>query len=109
MGIGHTNHCLCHGVRPFFAVELPGGQMLRDELVKLDEMVRSFESRFGHTPLAAALHRSGIAHFWVTYPGVAGTRSRPRPDSSQNGDGTTPRGRPVRPGSTGGAPGTTGR
>jgi hypothetical protein len=108
VGIGSSNHCLCHGVGPFFGVELPGGAALRAELQTLDSMVRRFETLHGHTPVAAGLHRSGIAHFWLTYPGVAGKLPRKRPKSSADKDPITERGRlPRAGGSSGGTAGPT--
>jgi hypothetical protein len=111
VGVGFSNYCLCHGVRPFFSVELPGGPAFREELRKLDSMVVAFEERYGHTPLAAGLHRSGIAHFWLSYPGIATAPPRERPKSLQDENATPPRGRAARPGrsSRGGGGGTTGK
>jgi hypothetical protein len=40
IGIGYSNFCLCHGVQPFFAVELPGRPALRAELELLDRLYR---------------------------------------------------------------------
>lgn len=113
-GIAHNNYSLCHGVRPFYDVELPGGANLRRELELLDSMVSGFENFYGHTPIAAGLHRSGIAHFWITHPGIAGARGargarpRKRPKSTKDRDPVTERGRPARPGrSSGGTAGPT--
>lgn len=114
VGIGYSNLCLCHGVAPFYEVDLPGGALLRQELEVLDALTRKFLSRYGHTQYAFALHRAGIARFHFTYPGIAGTQPRVRPKSeSDTNPTTTPRiNRPERGGgaSTGGASGpTTGR
>lgn len=106
-GISYTNLCLCHGVRPFYDVELPGGAALRKELQVLESMVNEFEAHYGHTPLAVALHRQGIARYTFSYPGIAGERPRIRPKSSNEKDPITERGRP-RPARTGGSSGGTG-
>ena len=104
-GVAYSNYSLCHGVRPFFGVELPGGAALRKELEILDSAVSAFENFYGHTPIAAGLHRSGIAHFWITYHGLAskGPRPRKRPRSSQKADPVTERGRPARAGRSSGS------
>jgi hypothetical protein len=104
VGVSFGNYSLCHGVRPFFDVELPGGADLRKELEILDSLMSSFENLYGHTPIAAGMHRSGIAHFRITYPGIAakgGARKRPR--STQDVDPVTERGRPARPGRSSGS------
>jgi hypothetical protein len=104
VGVSFGNYSLCHGVRPFFDVELPGGAGLRKELEILDSLMSSFENLYGHTPIAAGMHRSGIAHFRITYPGIAakgGPRKRPR--STQDVDPVTERGRPARPGRSSGS------
>lgn len=106
-GIGWSNLCLCHGVRPFFAVELPGGPALRTELEALDRLFADFEARYGQSQFGMLLRRNGIAQFWPTFPGIAGKlpRQRPKTPSEPNAP-TTPR-RPPRAGgsSTGGASG----
>jgi hypothetical protein len=101
IGITFTNLCLCHGVRPFQEVELPGGEPLRKELDRLDKMVGAFLERYGHTQYAFALHRSGIAHFMFGYAGVVTNVPRPKPRSDSDDKPTTPT-RPAR----GGAPAT---
>lgn len=106
-GISYTNFCLCHGVRPFYDVDLPGGDKFRKELQVLESMVNEFEALYGHTPLAVALHKQGIARFSFSYPGIAGKRPRIKPRSSNEKDPTTERGRP-RPARTGGSSGGTG-
>ena len=106
-GISYTNLCLCHGVRPFYEVDLPGGATLKKELQVLESMVNEFEALYGHTPLAVALHKQGIARYKFTYPGIAGKRRRVRPRSSNEKDPTTERGR-ARPARTGGSSGGTG-
>ncbi len=106
--ISYTNLCLCHGVRPFYEVDLPGGAALNKELGALESMVNQFEALYGHTPLAVALHKQGIARFRFTYPGIAGKRPRVRPKSSNENDPKTERGRarPQRTGSSSGGTGT---
>ncbi len=114
VGIGYSNLCLCHGVRAFYEVDLPGGEMLRKELEVLEALTTKFMARYGHTQYAFALHRAGIARFHLTYPGIAGERPRIRPKSdADDAATTTPRiNRPERGGgaSTGESTGpTTGR
>jgi hypothetical protein len=108
-GIGYSNFCLCHGVHPFFAIELPGGEALRPELEKLDQLYTAFQARYGRTQFGYALRRNGIAQFWVTFPGVAQKlpRNRPKSENDQTGP-ITPR-RPPREGgsSSGGTSGPT--
>ena len=74
----------------------------------MESMVNQFEALYGHTPLAVALHKQGIARFRFTYPGIAGKRPRVRPRSSNEKDATTERGRarPQRTGSSSGGTGT---
>jgi hypothetical protein len=108
-GIGFSNFCLCHGVRPFFAIELPGGEALRPELEKLDQLYTAFQARYGKSQFGYALRRNGIAQFWVTFPGIAAKlpRNRPKSENDQTGP-ITPR-RPPREGgsSAGGSSGPT--
>ena len=106
-GISYTILCLCHGVRPFYEVDLPGGATLKKELQVLESMVNEFETLYGHTPLAVALHRQGIARYRFAYPGIAGRPPRVRPKSSNEKNPTTERGR-ARPARTGGSSGGTG-
>ena len=54
VGVWFSNYSLCHGVRPFFDVELPGGVLFRKELRKLDSMVRAFENRSRFTFLSCS-------------------------------------------------------
>lgn len=108
-GIGFSNLCLCHGVKPFYAVELPGGAALRPELEQLDALYTAFQARYGRSQFGQALRRNGLAHFWVTFPGLAGPLPRVRPKS---GNDSTPPITPRRPpreggGSTGGTSGPT--
>jgi hypothetical protein len=103
-GISYTNHCLCHGVEPFYEVELPGGAALRPELERLATMRRDFLQRYAHTPYAYALARMGIATFHLTYPGIAGRVPRVRPKSGADTGPVTPT-RPSRnSGGSSGAP-----
>ena len=109
VGIGYTNMSLCHGVRPYYEIELPGGARLRPELEKLDALMTAFVQRYGHTPYAFALRRMGIARFHFVYPGIAGRIPRQRPKSALDDKPvTTPR-RPPRngAGSSGGSGGPT--
>jgi hypothetical protein len=110
VGIGYTNLSLCHGVRPFFAVELPGGAAVRSELEALEALYSAFQTRYGKSQFGYALRQNGIAQFWPTFPGVAGKLPRVRPKTAnENAPPITPR-RPPREGgaSTGGTGPTTG-
>lgn len=107
-GIGYSNFCLCHGVRPFFAVELPGKQALRPELEALDALYTAYQARYGKSQFGYALRRNGIAQFWPTFPGIAGKIPRQRPKTpSDEGGPITPRRPPREGGSTGGTSGPT--
>jgi hypothetical protein len=106
-GIAYTNYCLCHGVRPFLQVELPGGARLREELLRLDALASRFLESHAHTPFAVALHRQGIARFHLAYPGtVENERERPRSRTAPDPGVTTGGTRPPRAG--GGSGGTGG-
>ncbi len=112
-GIGVSNLCLCHGVRPFRELELPGGPAFRQEMDRLEAMHAAFLQRFGHSQYGFAFARAGIARFHLTYPGIAGRPPRVRPKSeSETNPVTTPRPtRPVRgaPATGAGGPTTGGR
>lgn len=71
VGIGMSPMGLCHGVRPFLELELPGGEPLRDELRQLDAMVTGFLHRHGRSPFGTALRSANLALFHPTYPGIA--------------------------------------
>lgn len=109
MGIGFTNLSLCHGVKPFYAVELPGGAALRAELERLDALWLGYQVRWGRSPFGLALRQNGIAQFWPTFPGLGRDPPRRRPKTGDQPEGPiTPR-RPVRSGggSTGAPSGPT--
>ncbi|MEW6743904.1 MAG: hypothetical protein AB1486_14215 [Planctomycetota bacterium] len=100
VGIWYLNLSLCHGVRPFLDLDLPGGDALGDELLELDRRARDFLERHANTPFAVAFCRSGIARFYLTYPGITGAVQRVRPSStSQTGEGPATL-RPTRAGGT---------
>lgn len=104
-GVGYNNLGLCHGVKPFYGVELPGGDELREELELLDRMFTAYQVRLGKSPFGFALRRNGIARFWPTFPGVAGKVNRRRPKSSNDQNGPiTPRRPSRRGGGSTGAP-----
>ncbi len=108
VGIGWSNLCLCHGVKPFFGVELAGGKELVPELVELDRVYSAFQARYAKSQFGYALRRNGIAQFWPTFPGITGKlpRNRPKTDSEPNGP-VTPKRPPREGGSSGGATGPT--
>ena len=94
-------------MKPFYKVDIPGGELLHKEMIELDRLFVAFEARYGHTGYVMGLHRAGIARFHFTYPGIAGTRKRKRNKSKTKDDPTTvtERSRPVRGGSSGGRSG----
>jgi hypothetical protein len=108
-GIGYSTMCLCHGVRPFLDVELPGGAALKPELELLDSLYTSFQQKYGRSQFGYLMRRNGIARFWVTYPGVVGKLPRNRPKSTSDAPTTTTPSRPQRaaPGGSGGSSGPT--
>ena len=99
-GIFYENLSLCHGVRPFHAVELPGGEELRQELLQLEAMFNSFQHRYGKGQFGYALRRNGIARFHPVFLGVAKGPVRKRPKSGEQPKGPTT---PVRPTRRGGS------
>ncbi|MBL8751735.1 MAG: hypothetical protein JNK15_00430 [Planctomycetes bacterium] len=103
VGIGWSNLCLCHGVKPFFTVELPGGKELLPELVELDRLVTGFLGKYAKSQFGYLLRRNGLAQFWPTFPGVVGKlpRNRPKTDSEPAGP-VTPKRPPRQGGGTGG-------
>jgi hypothetical protein len=109
VGIGFSNFALCHGVEPFYGVELPGAPELRPELERLDAMFRGYQLRYGKSQFGYALRRNGIAQFWPTFPGIAGNVKRRRPKSNNDQKGPITERRPTRSGggSAGGAGGPT--
>ena len=105
-GIGYGNFGLCHGVKPFFEVELPGGKALRPELERLDALFTGFEERYGRSQFGAALRHNGIARFWVTFPGNVAKPPRVRPKSGSDAGGAVTPARPQRTGPSGGGAAT---
>ncbi len=104
-GIGFTNMSLCHGAARFLSVDLPGGERLHQELLKLDSMQRQFLERYGNTAWAHAVDRSCIARFHFPSPGAVVSRPRPRPASQSKPDPLTPTPRPKRGGASSGTVG----
>ena len=90
-------------MRPFLALDLPGGDAFRRELEALDSVVEPFLERYEHTPFAVALRRSGIARFHPTFLGSGAPPPRLRPRSSTLEDPLTERGRATRPDAAGGS------
>lgn len=104
-GIGYSNLSLCHGVRPFYDVELPGGELFRQELMKLDAMFNGFQRRYGKSQFGYALRRNGIARFHPVFRGITKGPARKRPKSATQPKGPiTPR-RPARRGGGSGSAG----
>jgi hypothetical protein len=103
-----TNLSLCHGVRPFYEVELPGDDEFQQELRKLDAMFNGFQLRYGKGPFGYALRRNGIARFYPVFYGVQKGPVRRRPKSQNQPKGPiTPKRPPRRGGGSGPAGGPT--
>jgi hypothetical protein len=56
---------LCHGVRPFFDLRMPGGAKLDIELRLFAGVYQDFLKRNAHTPFAVAISHMGIATYSV--------------------------------------------
>lgn len=97
-GIGYSNLSLCHGVRPFYNVELPGGPEFQEALRKLDAMFNGFQHRYGKSQFGYALRRNGIARFHPTFPGISKGPVRRRPKSANQPKGPITPKRPTRRG-----------
>jgi len=87
VGVGYTNFCLCHGVKPFFEMRMPGGTAWDDTLKALDEVFEAYMQRWAHTPYAMALRHQSIARFQFTY---RGTTAPPPPRPRKGSDSETP-------------------
>ncbi len=109
-GVGYTNMCLCHGVKPFFEFRMPGGAAWREALERLDAVYTPYMRRWAHTPYALALRHQAIARFHFTYRGTTQPPPpRPRTGSDSAKPTTESSKRPSRAGnpSTGGTGGPT--
>jgi hypothetical protein len=107
IGIGFSNLSLCHGLRPFREVRLPGGEAVERELLALEPMLDEFLSRYDHTPFGMAIRKSGLARFTFTVRGTwVPPPDRKVPDSAKD-DVPTESDRPDRGGGgTSGSGGT---
>ena len=112
IGVSFTDFSLCHGVKPFQQVHLPGGAAMKEHLKALDHVVSEYLVRYAGTPFAVALRRSGISEF---HPTVVGKILPPPPRTPPQGapaeKSTTDTDRPPREGggtTTGGGATTTG-
>jgi hypothetical protein len=95
-GIGYSNMALCHGVRPFVELHLPGGEATKEELRRLAVAFEAFLSRYGGTPFAVAARRACLARF---VPTVQAKNLPPPPrdaSSSDEGERVTTPDRPPR-------------
>ncbi len=95
-GVGHTVLGLCHGVAPFQRLHLPGGEAMRAELRRLQEVVDPFLQRWGGTPFADLLYRAGIARFHLTVRGRYVPPPPRQPTASTSDSTSTPTDRPTR-------------
>ncbi|MHC5065184.1 MAG: hypothetical protein ACYTG5_14550 [Planctomycetota bacterium] len=104
---------LCHGLEPFFELELPGREAILPALEELEPLVSAFEERYRNTPYLVAMHRAGMARFYFHYAGTSSRVRRQRPGSNTAGTGPlTGNARPSRRttgSSTGSSGPTTGR
>jgi len=107
-GIGYGNYCLCHGVEPFFEVELPGGAAFQQELRTLETMYAEYQALYARSQFGYAMRRNGIAWFWPTYPGNPQELARNRPKSANDNQPPTTPDRPHRPGAGGSSGGSGG-
>lgn len=98
VGVSYANWSLCHGVRPFLELHLPGGAALRDALTDLDGVYTAFLGRYAGTPFAVAAHRTCIAHFLPTVQGKAVMPPKKTGGSTSDDSTTTPNDRPSREG-----------
>lgn len=96
VGVSYTGWSLCHGVRVFEELHLPGGAAMKDALHDLDGVYSAFMMRYAGTPFAVAAHRTSIAHI---LPTIQGKAPPPPPKKAGGGTGTdptTPTERPAR-------------
>ena len=98
-GLGYSTMSLCHGVQPFYRLHLPGGDKLKQELVRLDTDYKKFMQRNAYSPFAIAIARMGIARF---HPVGIGKRTKPLPRDISGTDTSTTTTRPDRGGGTSG-------
>ena len=110
IGIGWNNMALCHGVKPFLELYLPGGAAMKRELEAFDGVLTPFLERYAHTPFAALVRKHGIAKFHLTVRGKYVPPPKRKIPGSTSDDTTTPPDRPSRggPGTGGGGGPTTG-
>jgi hypothetical protein len=101
VGISYTPQVLCHGVGPFRALHLPGGEVWKAELDRLQPIFEDYMRRYAHTPYAIALRHQGLARFLFTYRGTVVTPPRPQVGSSTDKQ-TTETARPSRGGTSSG-------
>ncbi|MHC4932988.1 MAG: vWA domain-containing protein [Planctomycetota bacterium] len=97
-GIHWICHSICHGIRPFAELHLPGGEKMASELSALEREVSGFYRRFAHTPFAVALSRAAIASFYLTVEGRP--YQRRYVGSSKTDDAETKKERPRREGTS---------
>ncbi len=96
-GIGVGSLSLCHGVEPYFGVELPGGPAFAQALSALDREFKALDARYAHTPFGMWIRRLGLARFYFVFPALTGPIPRRRPSSKREGGPETGGRRPARP------------
>jgi hypothetical protein len=98
-GISYSMMPLCHGVKPFSELHLPGGEEADRAIAALAPVVEGFVSRHAHTPFAEAVRRSGLARFQLVGIGHPGQPPDRTISGSQSGSTATQgRARPPRAG-----------
>ncbi len=107
VGIGYSSLSLCHGVRPFLAARLPGGEAVRREIAALAPLADEYLARYAHSPFGAALRRAGFARFTFTVRGTYVPPPDRRTPGSKSDETPTETERPARGGGSGGGGGAT--
>jgi hypothetical protein len=107
IGIGYSSLSLCHGVRPFLAVRLPGGEAVKKEIAALAPLADEYLSRYAFSPFGAALRRAGFARFSFTVRGTYVPPPDRRTPGSKSDETPTETDRPARGGGSGSGGGAT--
>ncbi|MCU0726604.1 MAG: hypothetical protein MUE73_12595 [Planctomycetes bacterium] len=98
VGIGYSNFSLCHGLRPFREVRLPGGEAVKREILALEPLLDEYLARYDRTPFGMAIRKSGLARFTFTVRGTPVPLPDRKVPTSAKDDVPTERDRPDRGG-----------
>lgn len=102
--VGWLNRTLCHGAAPFLAVEVPGKDLLRPEILALQSELDGYMQKHANGPWAFAIHREGLAYFHIVPTGnVTEQRVRPKAKTGTEAQPKTGGTRPSRGGSGSGS------